>query len=563
MYRYKVAPRFPDHEFWRRIVQREASFDATARDTVVALGAMWMALEREQNLCRAARRAEERATQLPLPTSLSESDPGLLSGGDRSNISLSPESATRSHITTAGRSNSSHTTDDIVQANLCEARRHYARAMSAFRTRLARDGASMSARSIFIATYLFVIFEQIQGHTAEADRLLIFGISLLKRHLSVFRRSRTNISCSGGRLSPAEGDSPKLESDIGRAGESESELAARLDDGGLREAERCFVHMAAVQPAGQRIRGAGGDDIGGNLARQILEMKVPALDDPVDHLLVDWDLFISRSGLWMFRLAPTSDEGVAAISDKEGNPQTDDASARSRAKHPCEKAEQVRQTILTKYAVWRTVFEHKLAVETDMDRRAALGAATICQMMSFMCFTCLPDRSEMEWDAFIPDCRTAVAALEVEIGHELAHREDNRDGHSKSGPDSAVAQHYESLRFPALHPLYFVAQKCREASTRRRAVALLRMIADREESWHIKLLTAGCEAHVAAEERWRDRETGEIASGSRFGWTSYAWNPARTRIVVTMPPVAISGIEKKVQIVYLKPDDIGSGITVG
>src|SRR4051812_15733668 len=118
--------------------------------------------------------------------------------------------------------------------------------MSLFRKRLIKEGSTMTPRSIFIATYLFVMFEQNQGNSKEADRLLVFAMNILYNHLAVFKATR------------------QLPYQLVSA------LAARMDDEGLLEAERRFTHMALVNPNGQRLSPAADKwSAGKNLAQQI------------------------------------------------------------------------------------------------------------------------------------------------------------------------------------------------------------------------------------------------------------------------------------------------------
>ncbi|KAH7020756.1 uncharacterized protein B0I36DRAFT_25338 [Microdochium trichocladiopsis] len=570
VYRYKIAPRFPDREFWRRIVQRESVSDTSVRDIVVALGAMWVALDREKSLCLAAPascpRWESSSSSSSSGREVSNSD------GDSPRETGSPSSPMLA--VSASR-------DPTVAANLREAARHYARAMSAFRSRLGRQGAAMSPRSIFIATYLFVVYEQIQGNTAEADRLLIYAISMLKRHLAVFRPPQltqtttppmTKLSGPGDDAAGSSSLSSSLLANEQPLLSSSPGLAAPSDDGGLREAERCFVHLATVYPAGQRIHG-GVEGIGGELARQLLDSRVPALDEPVDHILGEWDLFISRAGLWLFRLIPPAPSQPSTHNlladpvgvESPGPPRKTSSSSAAAAASIA--IENVRQVLLAKHAHWAKLFEHKLAEgqETDSQRRTTLATIGLCQMMSFMCFSCVFDASEMAWDAFIPDCKTVLAALEADFGPGGVAE------HAAIG-DSPIAQYYESLRFSVLNPLYFIAQKCRHAETRRGALVMLRGLAKMDESWHVKLLVAGCEAHVTAEERGRDPETGEIPAGARFAWTTYAWNGDRTRVLMTLTPAVVPSSSssslgadggktksKKARVVCVRPDEVFQG----
>lgn len=439
VFRYKVASSFPDREFWYRIVQREAVYDQSIRDSVVALGAQWLARQKEHE--KPFRRT-----------------------------SVSPERDTEDDTARSHRHSQSQGQGQTIDANSREASKHHATAMSLFRQRLTENGASIPQRSIFIATYLFVIFEQIQGNGKEADRLLIYSMSMMYKHLAVFRAKKQ------------------------QATDISSTLAARIDDGGLAEAERCFIHLALVNPSGQRI--SSGETACKELASHIIAAALPDPEWPTDVLLAEWDLFLSRTGIWVFRLAPE-----AFFADH----------------NVVEGGDELWDAMMTKQSSWRIAFKARIATETSPSSRAALERALACLLLMCMCWNCLADTTELAWDAYMPDCELAMDLMEKAEEHTLQ-------------------PHHESLRIATAHPLYFILQKCRHADTRGRALEMMRRIVKSDPSWHSRLMLEVCEAHIEQEESGRDKTTGIIPASKRLTWSTYTWKPDSTggRLVLTL-----------------------------
>ncbi|KAH7041283.1 uncharacterized protein B0I36DRAFT_21332 [Microdochium trichocladiopsis] len=449
VFRYKVAPSFPDRKFWTRIVQREAIYDESIRDSVVALGALWLARERER------------------------------------------ERSTRVRLVQGGKSDTLPCCDLNMDVNSHEASRHHARAMATFRKRLIDHGRTVASRSIFIATYLFVIYEQIQGNGAEADRLLIYSMSLMYQHLAVFKAN--------------EQECPKLS----------SALAAKLDDDGLAEAERCFTHLALVNPSGQRI--SSGEAASRELASHIITAVLPDPGWPTDVLLMEWDLFLTRAGIWVFRLAP---EALFTERDfVDGRPEL------SRAINIGQKA-------------WKSIFEARIAMEECASSRAALNSALANALMLYICWNCVFDHTEMAWDAYTADIKAVMDLLERAEGQPLQPQ-------------------HESLRIPTPHPLYFILQKCRIFEARQRALRMMRRAVKAEASWHTRIMLEACEAHIAQEESGRDARTGIIPAPKRLLWTTYSWDDGGTRLALTLT-AAVPGADGKraTKTIHLQPSQL-------
>ncbi|KAH8652131.1 hypothetical protein BX600DRAFT_501477 [Xylariales sp. PMI_506] len=318
VFRHCIAPRYPDQEFWQRVVLRESMRDDSVRFCVVALGAEWQALVHEQQWRRGRRSTLDRTGKKSL----------------------------------------------ALTADHREAAKYYAQSLANFRVRLAREQAAMSPRTIFIATYLFFVFEQIQGNAKNADALLLNGMMILRKHLSIFQ------------------ENPTLD----------SQCAAALDDGGMDFAESTLIRIAAINTTGVGFQ-SGLASFGRELAQRIISSPVPDPSTPLEKILHMWDVFVSRCGLWTFRTSPSSIdpddiETFAAIMDTQ--------------KH-----------VVYKYTLWRELFITKLKYETSEMRRDVLAAVWPCLRMSQMCMDCFFDPTELSWDDYLDECEITVAEVEA------------------------------------------------------------------------------------------------------------------------------------------------------
>jgi hypothetical protein len=316
VFRHRIAPRYPDSDFWQRLVLRESVIDEGVRDCIVALGAMWQGLHQEQRWRRSC---------------------AARPGG------CAPFAFGVEHR---------------------EAARHFGRAISKFRATLAREGASVPPRTIFIATYLFVVFEQIQGNAENADNLLVNSMVVLRPHLSLFHRAHI--------------DNPKL--------------AADLDDDGMDVAERTLSRLAAINPVGQPFS-KRLQILGSELGERISTTPVPDPGVPIGDMMSSWDTLVSRVALWVLRTSP-----IAAQS------KIDSFTTMMRT----------QQDILKKFQLWRELFNTMLVDENiTQEQQIIFLAAVSCLKMCEICTACCFDQTEMIWDDYTADFNDMLSKAET------------------------------------------------------------------------------------------------------------------------------------------------------
>lgn len=137
------------------------------------------------------------------------------------------------------------------------------------------------------------------------------------------------------------------------------------------------------------------------------------------------------------------------------------------------------------------------------------------QLLGFICWACNSDKTEMTWDAYIPDCQKIMERLEA--------------AETEASQSQSINEH-----IPVEHALYFITQKCRHLETCQRAIQLMRRAVKVDSSWHVKLLLAACEAHISHEEQGRDTIRGVLDASKRLSWTEYSWNDGGTKIVLSL-----------------------------
>jgi len=108
------------------------------------------------------------------------------------------------------------------------------------------------------------------------------------------------------------------------------------------------------------------------------------------------------------------------------------------------------------------------------------------------------NRTECDWDHFIPDFQLMVA-------------------HAKQVFNEEFLQDWHGFAFDGgvIKPLWMIACYCREPVTRRDAIALMRKVAAKELFWDALVHASACEVQLLSEEEGMDG-TGFIPESERF-----------------------------------------------
>jgi hypothetical protein len=108
------------------------------------------------------------------------------------------------------------------------------------------------------------------------------------------------------------------------------------------------------------------------------------------------------------------------------------------------------------------------------------------------------NRTECDWDHFIPDFQLMVA-------------------HAKQVFDEEFLQDWHGFAFDGgvIEPLWMIACYCGEPVTRRDAIALMRKVAAKELFWDALVHASACEVQLLSEEEGMDG-TGFIPESERF-----------------------------------------------
>ncbi|KAI1171414.1 hypothetical protein F4777DRAFT_565501 [Nemania sp. FL0916] len=360
--------------------------------------------------------------------------------------------------------------------------RHYTAAMQLCRESLAGSGLTLStARPTLTATFFFAVFEFVQGNVGEADRLLANGVSLLDHALS-------GVQPDG---------SPSL-----------------VPDDELRQVQLAFDRMRVTWglcpyfSADAKLAEAEEEEgmLGNSTARHF---ELPSPDASVRTKQVFWNAFSSDFGQFMVRM------------QAQGGAHTLLRSANLPA-------------ILAQRAYYLTQLQHWLPILEDLCAQTpnsiVLATTKVYAQTAIVFLNCFLDASELAYDAYLPVFRDVVATYERLLP---VAQQKQQQGHLRL-----------TLDVDLFHIITFTVGKCRDQSTRRRALRVFAALTRRQALWTNSAMLAALRALAELEDQGRrDNDAdGFLPASTRYHYVNSEWDYQRHRMMAVFVPVLSRGI---------------------
>ncbi|KXJ86720.1 hypothetical protein Micbo1qcDRAFT_236782 [Microdochium bolleyi] len=347
---------------------------------------------------------------------------------------------------------------------------YYSTALRLLRARLARDGGTQNPRTILMATFMFIGYENMLDNFASVDILLANGIYLLRNQLAIFNHNG-------------------------------SRIAANVDDDGMAVAEYLLPRLAIMSSSSVPLYPSMKRVPFPNAATPP-PMDIPQTSKSMRALRIVWDRSSTYYALWMFRYVQAMAAGAPVSPGRFRDQQ---------------------RAILAHLYHWEATMKRILAVETDTAKKRSLmlslvGIKAMCGLI-----LCFADPTLMAWDAHTPLFSETLDYVEA----AMAIQRPTTGANEEHIFDDSIIPAVDSLS------LWCRDRELRRRTQALRE-RLARAWHTWGPMPKEKTARVGIQVVVAVEERFRDGATGLIPMESRHSWTGAAWDDDRTELLITM-----------------------------